>query len=347
LKVFFYTDPHIGLNNTANVTQTSLQRLKQAHSKNLNDLLTEYKPESSLAFCLGDLFDQYSNSEAVIQEASSIMQHTDIVLAGNHDISNRRDRLSSLELLQEFYGDRIMVGTWGEPSVFQLTVGSTLFVFVPHVSNQELFEKALTEAASLTTGSGKYNVLCLHCNYDLGFEDLQDTTLNLTNDRAKELLSNFHHVFMGHEHAPAEYFSGRLTVIGNTYPTSFADISNKRILVYDTETGQYESLPTVSGEMLLWQGKLSELPEPVTASFLDLEDDLPRGDAFKAVGKLFKLPTIFAIRLASPGQGERDPLVPSIESMELLTEVVGKDLKEKRPELVPLWEELLAEAENS
>lgn len=345
MKIFIYTDPHIGLRNVANVTQVSAQRMRGKGFSHTKYLLDHVKPEGAMAFCLGDLFDQYSNDEATIWQAAELLKHPGITLAGNHDIANRSDRMSSLELLRDFSGDHVMVGAWGEPSVFQTAIGSTMFVFIPHVSSQELFEKAIEEAKTICTGSGKFNVLCLHCNYNSGFAANQDTSLNLTSDKAKELLSHFHHIFLGHEHVPAQHFDGRVAIIGNTFPTGFGDISDKRVLIYDTETGQYESVHTLSWSGLLWQGKLSELPEEVNCHFLDLEDDLPRGEAFKLVNKLYKLPTTFAIRLKSPEAAAKDKHVASIESMASMPEVVGKDLKENRKELLPLWEELLKEAQ--
>jgi len=107
MKVLIYTDPHIGLNRLANTTQASAQRLGEKNFLWVQYLLELFKQKDMLAFCLGDLFDQYSNDEAVIKQAMELIQHTDIVLAGNHDISNRKDKVSSLELLHKVYGDKM------------------------------------------------------------------------------------------------------------------------------------------------------------------------------------------------------------------------------------------------
>jgi DNA repair exonuclease SbcCD nuclease subunit len=344
MKTLIYSDPHVGLSRVANTTPASAQKLRDASHAHVKHLLTDVKQEGMLAFCLGDLLDQYSNPEAVIEQAMELVKHTDIVLAGNHDISNRKDKVSSLELLHKVYGDKILIGAYGEPSVFQFTLENTLFVFIPHVANQELFETALQEAQALAAAStSPWKVLCIHCNYNLTFDSVQDTSLNLTSTAADLLLADFHFIFSGHEHVPVDHHNGRVRIVGNPYPTSFSDISDKLVLIYDSETGEVTSQHTLSGERMLWKGRLSEMPENVEAKFLDLEDDLPRGDGFKAVTKLYKSSDVFAIRLRAPQAEEEDKTVAKIETMESLPEVVRKDLQENRPGLLSLWEELLAE----
>lgn len=344
MNVLIYSDPHIGLSRVANTTPASAQKLRDASLEHTKHLLTDVKQEGMLAFCLGDLFDQYSNQESVIEQAMGLVQHTEIVLSGNHDISNRKDKVSSLELLRGVYGDKMLIGNWGEPSVFQFTLENTLFVFIPHVANQGLFETALQEAQELAAAStSQWKVLCVHCNYNLTFDNVQDTSLNLTSTAADLLLKDFHFIFSGHEHVPADHHGGRVLIVGNPYPTSFSDISDKRVLIYDSETGEVTSQHTLSGDRMLWKGKLSELPEGVEAKFLDLEDDLPRGDGFRAVTKLYKTSDVFAIRLKAPKAEEKDTTVATIETMESLPAVVGKDLQENRPGLLSLWNELLEE----
>lgn len=344
MKILIYSDPHEGLSRVANTTPASAQKLRDASHEHTKYLLTDVKQEGMLAFCLGDLFDQYSNHESVIVQAMDLVTRTEIVLAGNHDISNRKDKVSSLKLLQKIYGDMILMGDWGEPSVFQFSLRNTQFVFIPHVANQELFETALQEAQALAAAStSQWKVLCIHCNYNLTFDSVQDTSLNLTSTAADLLLADFHFIFSGHEHIPADHHNGRVRIVGNPYPTSFSDISDKRVLIYDSVTGEVSSQHTLSGDRMLWKGKLSELPEGTDAKFLDLEDDLPRGDGFKAVTKLYKSSDVFAIRLKAPQAEEEDTTVAKIETMESLPEVVGKDLQENRPGLLPLWEELLEE----
>lgn len=342
MKILLYSDPHEGLNRVANMTHASAAALREVSFSQTMKILTELKQPGMSSFCLGDLFDQYSNSEAVIQQATELVQRTSIVLAGNHDVSNRKDCVSSLSLLHQFYGDKILIAPYGTSDTFELDVGKTKFLFVPHVANQELFEQALTEAVETATAGDGWRVLCLHCNYASGRE-MQDTALNLTRERASELLATFHTIFLGHEHAPSEDFNGRLVILGNTHPTGFSDISDKRIVVYDTETGAYESLKTLTAAAMVWQGALSELPAEPDAVFLDLVDDLAYGEGFKRVNALFKSGRHYAIRLRSKEAAKNKPVVAQVEAIETLPEVVAKDLEENREELLPLWQELLSE----
>jgi hypothetical protein len=70
------------------------------------------------------------------------------------------------------------------------------------------------------------NILLLHCNYDSPFAT-QESTLNLTRDRAEYLLTKFSHILIGHEHMSRDDFDGRVLLLGNTHPTGFSDISDK------------------------------------------------------------------------------------------------------------------------
>ena len=109
-----------------------------------------------------------------------------------------------------------------------------VITLVPHHTTQALFEEALNkaEAELQHVESGITNILVLHCNYDCQFAS-DETSLNLRAERAKTLLDVFDYVLLGHEHNPKEDFDGRLIVIGNTPPTGFSDISDKRVVVFD------------------------------------------------------------------------------------------------------------------
>lgn len=344
MKILFFTDPHLGRGRSSNMTADSALRLQATLHNTATGLVDTYKPDGGLAICLGDLFDRHTNPEYVIQQGVELLNAADFVLAGNHDYTNRVHTISSFELLAALAPDKCFTPIWGKPDSYTLDVGNTRLAFVPHCAHQELFEQCVDDAISACRDSGRWNVLGLHCNYQIGRE-MQDTALNLTPELTTRCLSVFHTILLGHEHAPAEHHGGRVRIIGNTFPTSFADISDKRVLLYDTETGQFESVTTVRKDEVLWSGPASALTQALAAGrlqghFLDVEDDLPPGEAFKLVGRVFKeQERVLALRLRVKDGEKKEKKLLEIDSVESLPQLVERDLAERHPNLLPLWKE--------
>jgi len=343
-KVLIFSDPHLGLRRKANTSMASSMRLQQkllsmaikAGTKMKNDL------ECSWSFCLGDLFDTYRNPEHVIKDAASAISQVDMVLAGNHDLENRAESIGSLQLLSSMLPDnhKFVINSLGEAESYHVSHGTTSFLSVPHTATQELFENALDDAAGFaSTLEGKWKILLLHCNYHLSYENLPDTSINLTKEKTDELLQTFHKIFIGHEHIPAEHYDGRVIIVGNTFPTGFSDISDKRVLTYDTETGEHES--HVLWESDAFAGNASEAAAHAShGAFLDLVDDLPPGEASKLVTSLFKEDNVMAVRLRSEAQNRIKGEKLSAASLQSLPEVISEDLKHTDQELFSVWKEL-------
>lgn len=340
MKVLLYSDPHLGLRRKANTSLKSSERLRNKLTEAARFVCVDVKEQlgCQAAICAGDLFDRHSNSEEIISEAAEIVANTTLILAGNHDLENREGSVGSLQLLAKLNpeGKFILNGMSGKESS-AIELGSTLFVFVPHAANQELFEAALTDAmAGASEEDEKYRVLVTHCNYQLSYEDLPDTSLNLTKEMAERLLQVFHTVFLGHEHMPAEYYDGRIVVLGNLHPTGFSDISDKRVLVYDTETGKYESHLIWLEETGLYHGSLEDYDLVSEYDFIDLEY---REGIEKQISKLLS-DSACAVRL---NRGREDTISQkefSGNSIPSITEAISKELKEKDKALYDAWEEL-------
>ena len=339
-RILIYSDPHLALIRGANTSISSSIRLRDTLQNQSERVATDLRQELECdkVFCLGDLFHTYSNSEEMIQSAAKTVQNTDIILAGNHDLENKAGSIGSLQLLSSLNaGGKFLINELGEADSFHVEHGNTDFLFVPHAANQELFETAIADAKEFAQNSSKWRVLCLHCNYDLTREGMPDTSLNLLSDKAKDLLSVFHFIFLGHEHNPEEYYDGRLVIVGNTHPTGFSDISDKRVLVFDTDAGTYESHTIWENNTFV--GSASEAPVKPTP-FMDITDDLPVGEANKLVTKLFRHEASLAIRLRSSNkqiEGER----LDAKEIESLSDMIDADLKKEDPELHQLWLELL------
>lgn len=239
-SITVFTDPHLGRTMQAHTTVASRARLTDAIFQTTNNMLTG---RAGYSICLGDLFDKFQNPEAVIQQGLAIARNCDYIMAGNHDITNDKTKIGSLELLahlgQEYTNDHlgtILLSGFGEARCYLHTVGDCDFVFVPHHTTDELFQQSLNDVLEwahqrrITRSVKPKAYLCLHCNYDSGFA-VDETALTLTRKQAKDMLDGgFDYILIGHDHHPREDFDGRVIILGNMHPTGFGDITPKRVL---------------------------------------------------------------------------------------------------------------------
>lgn len=341
--IVFYTDPHLGLKRLANTTHDSAERLRKAifsSAMAVKQILSGHPP---FRICLGDLFDSYSNDEETILQGYDLMSFTDVVLAGNHDVIARAEKFSSLGLLQKFVSGVAMLN-YGDAGHATYEVGNTDLFFIPHTATQELFEQSLQGAEKEAEKSEKWKVLCLHCNYNLGHETTE-TTLNLSEERALELLSSFHRILIGHEHNTRQFFDGRLTILGNIHPTGFTDISDKYAWAYDDETGELDKIKIWDKRLHFWSGKASQFPEGKEFQFVDLEDDLPPGKAAALASKLFKADT-YAVRLSKKEMDVSSELSLDTDQFGKLPDLIEADLENNNPTLLPTFKEMRRAAES-
>lgn len=232
-----FSDPHLGTKRAAHTTRDSAKKLQQllytqalVASDNLNSL------------CLGDLFDKAHNEERILVQGYEIARRCNLVLAGNHDLTNREGVVTTLDALNSVEGTSVLMS----PDISQPYFSSwNQFWSVPHHASQQLFDQALEDAAAdsgLIDNPNRGNrYLLLHCNFDCPF-DTEDSTLNLSPEMAEHLLKYFTRIFIGHEHNCKELYGGRLVMVGNTHPTSFSDISNKYRWELDVTTDELSKI---------------------------------------------------------------------------------------------------------
>lgn len=268
-----FTDPHLGTKRAAHTTRESAQRLQDAlYSKAIASALPGSNP-----ICLGDLFDRSQNPEATLVQGYNVASRCIATLAGNHDCSNREGTVTSLDALAEM----------GCPIVRSPNLSTPFFdvlngiYFVPHHASQALFEKAMFDAAAHAAHhrEGLASVLMLHCNYDCAFE-IEDDTLNLPAEVAEQLLNAFDYIFLGHEHKPSTHFDGRVVILGNTHPTSFADISDKFIyeLAMTDDSLDLKPIEVWSKAKCYRELKFGELPDLTGVQFVDVVGLHEEGD---------------------------------------------------------------------
>ena len=356
MSLVIYTDPHIGLRRNANTTPAGRDRLQQAIINTLDGFLPESivdQGDHNKYVCVGDLFDQYSNPEKVIDQGLDILYRTHMVLAGNHDVVADSDKIGSLQLIEgtPAHGD-VIRADFGKPKVGALLLDDFLVVSVPHVTTQELFEKSLGMAIDYCLEHPSYvegaiPILLLHCNYDSPYE-CTETSLNLKPDHALELLDTFSHIFMGHEHSPRDLLRGRLVILGNTHPTSFSDISDKRIAILDNVGGK-----AVVNFKQVWSKELGYLeidvneegfiPATTTAQFVRVVGTAPADQmarVSKGVNTLWKnSPNLLAVRsevAVTQIEGQDSTAIEA--TAETLPALIAREL-EADPAMKQMWEE--------
>lgn len=320
MKILFASDFHIGMTRTANHTSESSQRREQASREMLLHVL---QTPHEYAVCGGDFFDKFSNPETTIIEALDYARQFHYILAGNHDSSQRADTKSSLDVVAHAL-------TSCEVGKEPLQAG--VLWFLPHCLSQGQFLATLDKMQQQAEQSGPAlpRILITHCSYDLSFE-LSTSALNLTRERAEQLLTAFDYVLLGHEHVAREYFDGRLMVIGSHFPTSFSDLTDKRHLIFDTEARRMDSVCHWRAGEHVYVGPGCDAPPGL--QYYDLSDS----EDPKLPIHLFKAG---ALGVRVPGVATKtDFVMPQMERLSLALQI--RDELAAKPELLELFDELI------
>jgi metallophosphoesterase superfamily enzyme len=180
----------------------------------------------------GDIFDKYSaSSKTLLNTYQALKNEKAIIMRGNHDSNSSKfgGEISSLELLGALLPDAQLV--------FHEVATHEDMVFIPHTFDQKTFEEHLDLV-------GENQIVFLHCNFLNSFTEHADHSLNLDQQSYDKLKAKGCTILLGHEHKARDLEN--LYILGCTYPTSISDClgSNKRCLVYDSETKTFESIET-------------------------------------------------------------------------------------------------------
>lgn len=285
-----FTDPHLGTSRSAHTSRSSSELLRKR-------LYSEAMKLASLenSICVGDLFDSSTNNEETLLQGFNVANLCKYVLAGNHDEDNIVNRVTTLRAIQSL-GVKSVVASpdLSHPSC-HIDGG---LAFVPHQLSQSLFLDSLD---MVMRRAPQGSVLFLHCNYSFEMNNQSTATLNLPEDIAKQLLSKFNYIFLGHEHGQKEHLDGRVVIVGNTFPTSFSDISSKRYVELSKNLEVVKSVPTFEVETGLLSINVNSLPkvsDVQAASFVDVTGQLDNSaDFVKMQNHLWSInPELYAIR---------------------------------------------------
>jgi DNA repair exonuclease SbcCD nuclease subunit len=350
MSIVFYTDPHLGLNRVANTTPASRAKLREA----LYDQIDRVLDADGAKVCVGDLFHTYSNDEETLFQGYRALRYSEVILAGNHDVTNRKDSIGSLQFLSTLEPGTVWITPFGEAGYQVYRMGNAVLFGVPHVASQALFEESLQRvcdevdsgdvprSGTMKEGPG-VRILLLHANYECPFAEAE-TTLNLTEAWAEKLLERFDYIIMGHEHQPRDLFGGRLVILGNTHPTGFSDISDKRIAILEGGELRFEKI---------WDAKSGykaytrdTIPTATSAQFVRITGTVDAGDVgkvTKAVANLWKeSDELYAVKLDIEVKTATVTADGTRIEVESLPATIRKELK--GTSMLGLFEELLEKA---
>ena len=316
--VNIFSDTHLNVSRQAHTTAES--------SKRLNDRLFEQAmacKSTDMNVIVGDLFDKTFNPEWAVIQGIHVSFGDVIVLAGNHDETNREGTKCSLEVVQESGKDVIRNPKLSE--VFVVRRGP--LYFVPHHSTQELFDFALEKIIE-SSGDQENKYLFLHCNRGTPIGDKSDSTLYVSDEMEDRLLEKFTRIFYGHEHHPQLLKGGRVVVCGNTMPTSFSDISDKYRYELNTETDQMEKIQIWSkAQSYLELTVGEELTEKPDVEFVLVTGKSSRKETAEYIEECWKkYPRALAIRPAVEYLEEAVTKAQATEPVNLLS-AIEKDLE--------------------
>lgn len=230
MKTLVINDIHAGVKRQGGTTHASREALEGWMLDKFSNLvrLTEY----DVLIILGDLFDSRNVDEYLMAKVIDILLTVPrcYVVLGNHDLGGVMDekKMSSAEFVGMVSGHSVVK----EP----LTLGK--LHIIPHLFNQEAFDKAVDECP-------ENKLLLVHCNIDSNFAH-GDHSLNLSREQIETLDQKHVEVIAGHEHKGR--VDGNVTVIGNQFPSSISDCigeSGKRALLITDDS--FSTIPTWDG----------------------------------------------------------------------------------------------------
>ncbi len=269
-KVILTSDWHFGNNIHGRIHKKSGIPSRIVDKGKLVSWITDYaiKHEIEDVFVLGDVFEtsrpttlEYDVLSDLLKKAAKAQVRYQFIY-GNHDDTNITNTPSAVRILTKASGEEQSAMWLGGP----IQIGKTLFYPMPYVNRVkwdikdkpkavlDAFEELHRHEESLKkrsfdVGAEKWDiqhrVALMHelfAGTKIGAGDyempLQFTVplVSLPNWITK--------VFSGHIHKPQELHEGRVVYVGSIDARNFGEADQvKRIIIYDTDTGKWESVP--------------------------------------------------------------------------------------------------------
>ena len=335
--IVFFTDPHLGLNRASGTTSKSKALYKEKLYEVVMAILEANKDSSVI--CLGDLFDECHNSEEVIFQGQTVAKRCELVIGGNHDISNKVGDVGSLQLVEEVLEGDVVISSPdpSKPHFRETSIGGIYFYTIPHCLTQSIFEESVIKAtAKASKANTEKRVLLLHCNVSTtagSFGKVEDggSSLWLTEELQEKALEVFDKILVGHEHEPKELHQGRLVILGNTYPVSYGEIAPRFIYKMNPVTTDLKKVQIYFPELQFLSldcNKLMELGGELITSvdMVELTGELKRKDMAELARAMVKLwkknPFLLAVKNSSKLEQQDDATRKTKDVMKTLKQFV-------------------------
>jgi len=246
------SDIHIGANRSGGTTPASALELRRYILFNFQQLLEQANGCNLLIN--GDLFDashiplvdMYATQTILADWLQRNPESSLCLPPGNHDLSKNTDVFSAFDYLANHlrtrYPTQVVIPRSGE-----MCLPSILGYVVPHMANQDLFDRELMLVPQC-------DFLFLHCNYDNKFAAQSDHSLNLSPETAAKLPAR--HIIIGHEHQAKSALEGKVRVAGNQIPSSVMDcLGNESKWMLKLARGAVMREPPVIERIQTWEAE--------------------------------------------------------------------------------------------
>lgn len=229
LDTLILNDTHAGVIRTAGTTPFTRLRLQDWLRTQLDTRL-KHCWDKHVVFN-GDLLDKFEVPTAEVVRVYRILAHWVEnstpeaklwLLAGNHDISAKGEKMSSFALLCEMLTSRFPGKVVAHLMEGLAHIHSDIWA-IPHCANQDLFDMELDRVVDTINEGENIRFLLLHANYDNNFAAQSDHSLNVSAERAAALANAGVTMVFGHEHQYRIEMGGKVVITGNQWATSIAD----------------------------------------------------------------------------------------------------------------------------
>jgi DNA repair exonuclease SbcCD nuclease subunit len=326
-------DTHLGVHRTGGTTPLSYAMLDNYTMDCFEQLLDQAEADPDKKVLInGDLFDGFVVSNNVLVRAFEAIQSRMVdgriscvtLSRGNHDISKNSEKLSSFDVLGHmlqaacngFDSGYVAVEVITEPTKIRWDEGNGgVGIVLPHLQNQDLFDVAIDDICA-----DPRPFLFVHANYDNGFAEEADHSLNLSKQQAQRLNeAGVRHIIFAHEHQQRQEAFG-VVVVGNQFPTSVSDCLNnstKRMLqIVGSEIHSLDTWEEKGSYMEVDWHKLGTVPNEI--NFMRVKGEATAeeaADVLAAVSALRKTHNAFVITNAVEVDG-RSMDVSALEAVE-------------------------------
>lgn len=338
------SDTHLGVTRQTGTTLDSQRYLAIIMIIKFYSLLEAASQKQCDLLINGDLFDGFEVSKNIEFVAFSSLHRWClknpelqlIVSAGNHDLSRDSSKKSSFENLCEYLKEvspQVFVVLGDQKSFYDGKV-----IVIPHVANQEMFDRQLAEAL----GDSKVKTVFVHANYDNFFARESDHSLNVSAEVARKFDEQGIKLIFGHEHKKRQI--GNVHIVGNQIISSIADClgdDSKQYIVLDGDGEiEYHQFETVADRYEEVDWRSESLPNKDfirisgTAEYSEAADVIAKISQWRKTSEALVITNAVKVGQMEVGVSSEDIKHESFDIKALVLSQLPDDLKEKFEELV-------------